>query len=225
MLKEKLKNSKFIGPLYSYLAQKKHQHEKKKAERYFAKHSTEVMSIIQKNISDSKRMFYFAFGTLLGVIRENDLLKHDLDVDLIVYCKDQEDISNFKKYLIDTGFELRYEFTVDGFGIIQNTFVVKKIGVDIHYCIIEECDHCDYVNVLFDEGNVKNKVARFACTHSKQPSVHSFKNIQINLPEDPIAFIENMYGANWRFPDKGYKYWKSACVTVLDKIGECVSYM
>lgn len=223
-IKQLLKSCKPLYNTYRYLVAQRAKHKLEKAENYFAKKSTETMGNIQSLLEKSNRKFYFAFGTLLGIIRDNKLLKHDMDIDMIMYCKDQQDIENCKQFLCSNGMEPVFEFSVDGIGVVQHAFDFNKIRVDMHYCTAADDDSVDYVYVLFDEDGEINKVARFACTHSTVAKKHDFNGIHINVPEDSLAFIENMYGKNWRIPDKNYKYWKSQCVDVLEERGHILKY-
>ena len=69
-IKQLLKSCKPLYNTYRYLVAQRAKHKLEKAENYFAKKSTETMGNIQSLLEKSNRKFYFAFGTLLGIIRE-----------------------------------------------------------------------------------------------------------------------------------------------------------
>lgn len=223
-IKHLIKSCKPLYNTYRYLKAQQTKRRITKGEKYFAENSAETLNKIQTILENSEWKFYFAFGTILGIIRDNRLLERDMDIDMIVYCKGQEDIEKCKQYLCAHGMEPVFEFSVDGIGVVQHAFDFNKIRVDINYCTASDNDPVDYVYVLFDEDGECNKVARFACTHSTVTRKHNFNGIYISSPEDPIAFIENMYGANWRIPDKDYKYWRSPCVDVLEEQGHTYKF-
>ena len=222
-LKQTLKKCKPIYSSYYFVIQRYKKVKQFFGEKHFAKESFNVISKVQDLIEGGGFHFYFAFGTLLGIIREGRLLKHDMDIDMILYCKNQEEVKECKQYMLQHGLTVEYEFAVDGIGITQHAFLYHKIRIDIHYCFSQETDTIDYVYVLFDDNESANKVARFACPHCNVAEKYDFKGKKINVPKKPIDFLVNMYGENWRTPDKGYKYWESACVDVMEQKGTCIN--
>ena len=58
---------------------------------------------VQKILSETGVFFFFDMGTLLGIVREGRLLKHDMDIDIGVRLKDEEEIKALRETLISKG--------------------------------------------------------------------------------------------------------------------------
>jgi phosphorylcholine metabolism protein LicD len=82
-----------------------------------------LLFIIQLFKKNNVENWFVAYGTLLGIIRENSCIDGDDDIDIIV-CKNNFD--NIKKLLLENGFEFDY-----GYNIGKSRSIIKLMKMVI----------------------------------------------------------------------------------------------
>ena len=83
-------------------------------------------------------------GTLLGIIREGGLLKHDLDVDIGVFAETAEAQKRLQQLIFSAGGVLRKQFFVSEVGLTEESYSLYGIKFDIqyYYRLNESSDVC-----------------------------------------------------------------------------------
>ena len=145
-----------------------------------------------------KEIEYFIFyGTLLGIIREKNIIKHDDDIDFMVNHKSKKKL--LKKMKLDNTFKINKKVSNNYF--IQ--FIKKKDGlmsfVDFYFYIKDPKK--DYIidkhNWL---GNIKDK--RFSLHFPKKMIFPIVKSKKFNMPRKPKLTCKYIYGDTWSKPLK-----------------------
>lgn len=183
--------------------------------KHFASNSEYVVSKVQETLSLSDNLFYFDFGTLLGMYRDGALLMRDMDIDVGVQIKDVSDIVNLRKLMTAHGFIHKYIFKTQEFGVIQDTFDCHDVTVDVNYYYVE--GEKDITYMLYDD----NLVLKLIHTHITKTSQIPFKSVRVNAPGDVELYLIEKYGNNWKIPDPSYKYWNNPLYKKLDIKGTC----
>ncbi|HEY0087304.1 MAG TPA: glycosyltransferase [Candidatus Lokiarchaeia archaeon] len=143
-------------------------------------------------------IFPFA-GSLLGIIRENDFIKHDLDMDFGIKRKDFS--MQIVQELEKAGFKYSRQF-----GSLDNKLELRffKRNIQIDFFVFYEkldyeCTYCsdshNYYEVRYKKFNLID---------------YNFKNITIKVPQNPEDFIKQQYGEDWKTPKPNYDYIKDA---------------
>ena len=145
-----------------------------------------------------KKIEYFIFyGTLLGIVREKNIIKHDDDVDFMVNHKSKKLL--FKKMKLNKTFKINQKVTNDYFA----QFIKKKDGlisfVDFYFYIKDPKKKyiIDKHNWL---GNIADK--RFALHFPKNMIFPISKGKRFNMPKKPKAACKYIYGDTWSEPLK-----------------------
>ncbi|MDE6648817.1 MAG: LicD family protein [Muribaculaceae bacterium] len=123
-----------------------------------------------------------AFGSLLGIIRDNDFISWDEDIDLYLLKEQEDAFDALLPILKDKGFELiRYErrglYSFMRNGEYMDVYVLEDVGGGIRHT---------GATFLFDED--------FTDTVN-----HVFKGININIPQNTDRHLTLLYG-DWKTP-------------------------
>ena len=68
------------------------------------KNGVQTVKAVQEILSETGVFFFFDMGTLLGIVREGRLLKHDMDIDIavVVSCEEEKMTLVFSSTLINS---------------------------------------------------------------------------------------------------------------------------
>lgn len=139
-----------------------------------------------KSLLDAHNVrFGVIYGTLLGAIRDNDFIEHDEDTDTYVLEKDRASILALLFDLRKVGFEVaRYE-----------------------NCLLSLIRNDDYIDIYIFKKNIFNV---YTCNgyvvqsrYMDKFSTVNFLGEVFNTLDNPIFFLEKVYGKDWRIPKKG----------------------
>ena len=165
----------------------------------------EFIEIANRN----KLSVWLCYGTLLGFIRENGLMKHDDDFDVGCWYKSYSKV--FEQDLINNGFFLEHQFKADeGYSAFEQTFVKNGVYIDIFYHYEDEKTIWTHVFHREKNDNLPEnvwRVRKLDFTKSDFKSV-DFIGTKVLIPENSEQYLVETYGENWRIPDKNYDWRK-----------------
>lgn len=130
-----------------------------------------------------------AFGTLIGVVRNDDYLPWSPHFDLYILKEDEERFKDVLWLLKDVGFNLtRYErrglYYLEREGEYFKIFVLHKISFDVRHS-----GGRDFIHERFLQNTTK----------------WSFKGIQLNVPQELDEYLTFQYG-DWIVPQQTVFY-------------------
>ncbi len=189
------RRAEFEYPLFIYDFQKRYK-------RRIAQRGSASMDVglAKKNLEDLAQVlsgvgveFFLLYGTLLGAIRDRDLIIHDTDIDIGIFIK--------YKPLIPLALQ---RLETIGFNIIRSSF--NECGALERLSIMR---HDEYVDIgIF---STKKKYFRNFCGygnnwHSLELFL-SFDKAKIGeksylVPTNSKKLLKLWYGRNWRIPKK-----------------------
>ena len=150
-----------------------------------------LLFVIDLLNNNNIKNWFVAYGTLLGIIRENSCIEGDNDIDIICNIDDYDKI---KKILIDNGFIICY-----GYGIRKSRNILKTNESNIYSTI----DF--YMAKIDDKGNFNDNWERVVwsnCYIDKDKNLieHTWNNKKLYLPNNYETKLKNRYGDNWKTP-------------------------
>ena len=146
-----------------------------------------------------KLEYFVFFGTLLGLVRDKNLIKNDDDIDILVNLKDRDKLIKILKknsVVVDLNLSVNKEKC---FLQVKRTINNRNAIIDFYF--FEDSPDKSYIiekwNFHSDPGN--------SSKHLRIPKIftHPIKRVKIksykfNLPAQPEYLCEFLYGKNWR---------------------------
>lgn len=131
-----------------------------------------------------------AFGTLIGIIRNDALQPWKPAFDIYILKEDEERFKDILWLLKDVGFELvRYErrglYYLSRKGEFIKVFVLHKISSGVRHT-----GSTDFIHEKYLQNTVKWK----------------FKGIELNVPQEVDEYLEFQYGSDWIIPKQTVWY-------------------
>lgn len=219
-IKNKIKTNRVIRPIYLrywYLKQRIIEAEA------FKKLRTDGHSVIDfvQNSLEGKVFFFFEAGTLLGIVREGRLLRHDNDIDVAVRAYEKEEIDKTRKILLKAGCRLARTFTIEGKGTVEDAFEIYGLRFDVFY--INHGDPMDYCYLMYkgpetQETESEWNVMRLKFTPVTRLKKIEYEGLMVNVPEDAEEHLREKYG-DWEKPNKYFDYQNAPNTEKTDLIG------
>lgn len=158
-----------------------------------------LLSECAQYLNDVNCNYQISDGTLLGIIREGDLIPWDNDIDMIIFEKDE-------KYFIEC---------------MQSRFGKRfHVGKGLHRLFNQYNQYIDFYVYTFEDDIAlpKGPFLKFL-TKNFKPNKHlvlhkhkkesllpvkqvEWNNCKLNIPAQPINVLEECYGRDWMIPKK-----------------------
>lgn len=216
-----LRTSKYTKWLYSKLYDLWYKNKIQNKQSHIQANGVETIKFLQNSLEKQGVNFFFDMGTLLGIIREGRLLKHDLDIDVAVFNEDEGEIAEIKNALLKLGCTHKFRYVVEDIGIVEDSYVLNNIKFDLSYYRKEDEKDICYLAYIDSEKNYPDNqlsTVKLSCDKIRNTKKILFEGFQINVPEKPEHYLSQRYGENWTVPDKGYVYWKGPSTTPIENI-------
>lgn len=133
-----------------------------------------------------------AFGTLIGIVRNDDFQPWKPLFDIYILKEDEERFKDILWLIMEVGFNLvRYErrglYMLERNGEYIKVFVLHKISSDVRHT-----GGSDFIHDKYLQNTVK----------------WNFKGILLNVPIDVDEYLTFQYGENWIIPKQTITYSK-----------------
>ncbi|MCR5502326.1 MAG: hypothetical protein K6F53_04915 [Lachnospiraceae bacterium] len=197
---------------------------KKEAKRVLTQmNGLKYLAQVNEKLGELDLISFADFGTLLGIVRENGLLKNDLDVDVGVLALSDEVFAKVEQTLSGMGFHKHKEITIRG-AIKKQAYRKHHVTVDIEYYFPDADSALMYCYLFYIPPDSTDYDHR-KCVIKKCPRVTETEKVSIHrqtvlIPRNPEKILEYKYGTNWKIPDKGWVYWEGPNTYPTDEIGD-----
>lgn len=155
------------------------------------------------NFFNSKGLKLFVeAGTLLGIVRDKDLIHWDSDIDFSVA---DEDFVLANDAILEFAVKYRNQYfvninEVNHIGIRQIVGVIQISNVIIPFDI--------FTRYEVGSSSVSKSGDFFKCNsnHFKDTSILKIGNLIFTVPLDCKRYLSNLYGDDWMIPKKDFSY-------------------
>ena len=184
--------------------------------RLLLQNGPEILKKVHEAFASAGYKYYICDGTLLGIVREGGILKHDVDIDFTIPPGSASPEQVLRLVL---GLEFKFFWAWAYEGKIANiAFVFKGVHVDFDFLVPEE-GHWSQLNFTKLEGMEYDKDDRswsvLACPMPIVENVQEFYADQLGMklmvPENYDQYLSAEYG-EWRVPDS---MWREKNLTIV----------
>lgn len=182
----------------------------------FKKHGFEALIQFNNCLNKHNIKYTFAFGTLLGAVREHDFIPHDDDLDFTMWIDDYT--PEMLSYLEEYGFKHKFSFSVeDDKYAKEDTFEYKGVLLDIFYVYKgkkEEMPYCCYFNIQPGCATRSSSVKKYGGLStrkiflplSKDVEIIDFKGLKVSIPTNYDEVLRTVFGDNYLTPIPGWTH-------------------
>ena len=197
--------SKIFRPIYGKLLRTIRQNN-------LAKFGTKMLGEFDEIMIKNGIHYSVYAGTLLGAIREKGFIKHDFDIDTVMFSRDYD--PRVRILLENAGFKLIRTFLADeGRLAREETYMKYGIGIDIFYvysdkyyptylCEFQAIDGNNFQDTMNKYGYVN--VRRFEYPISYNVKRAPFEDITINILENSESWLSARYGDDYMVPNPNF---------------------
>lgn len=172
-----------------------------KRQEYIHKHLIELLELITKIFKEFRIPYFIHSGTLLGVVRENNIIPHDDDIDIAIYPQDKDFIlskefnEEIKKYNLKTEMVLQKDIDKE---IIKLKYLKADHGIFLDIFVFEDTE---------DRTQYRAPLCRriwprgyFTKEEMYPLKIYQLRHLDVYGPKDPIPYLERHYGTDWKIP-------------------------
>ena len=173
--------------------------------RRLQKYGFPILRELNKVLTENGVEYYIAFGTLLGIIRENNFLRHDDDIDILVKKNDVNEIPKVILFMANAGFDFKH-YLVSKEGILYYTFEKYGVSIDLFTYITDLDNGRIAVDCVYLDKNIKYPKPSYCSVRRnfypliEGRRIYSLNGADFVIPENYDELLISMYGKNWRTP-------------------------
>ena len=155
-----------------------------------------LIFIVKLLLDNNIKNWFIGYGTLLGIVRDNNCINNDDDIDIIIDSK-YFDIIN--KILQKNDINITREY-----GIRNTKKIIKTIPNNNYTSIDFYC--ANYIDETKSFHDTWENVLWTNCKNSENNFLNKeFNGIILNLPFHYEKKLEGRYGKTWMTPRSNYK--------------------
>ena len=212
-LKNNIRLYNFVHRSIMYKLYSKYINKKKRVQ--LKKNGTEILKNLNLAFAELNMPYWLAFGTLLGAVREKNIISHDLDLDIAAwkYSYSNRVAETLSKY----GFVLMRTIILEGYLGVEETYSYKGVNVDIFYFekISDESAKC-YVFYMDKSLGYIETITKYGGLFPLEVvlpfnklSEYTFLGVNVHIPDVYKEQLAFHYGENYMIPNSNWDYTKA----------------
>ena len=191
----------------------------KRRNKMLHKSGISIMNDIEQALKDSGLLYFVDFGTLLGVIRDNNFISWDCDIDYGIVNNENFDWDKLEEILSKNNYSKVKQFKI-GDEIKEQTY--SRDGVLTIDFFLHNDDGVAYSFYKKDDYNYPNEnyyhAKEYYFAKINETKTAQFLGIDVSVPSNSEEFLESSYSENWQIPDPSWDITKRTNVTELKEL-------
>ena len=207
----RLYNFVYGGTIYKLYAK----YLNKKQRQQLRKNGTTILKNLNLAFEELNIPYWLAFGTLLGAVREKNIIVHDLDLDIATWKHSHS--GKIAETLTKYGFALKRTIKLEGDTGIEETYSYNDVNIDIFYFEkisdkLVKC-HVFYIDKSLGYMETINKYGGLFPLEVVLPfeglSKYTFLGVQVYIPDIYEKHLAFHYGEDYMIPNSNWDYTKA----------------
>ena len=143
--------------------------------------------------------YWVDFGSLLGIIRENDIIMFDMDADVCIINHDPEKMKKVDEYLRSKNLRVKKECNWDAYRGRYNNCFLKLFDayIDIYMYKTDTINNM-YISPIGENCDISMDLIG-------QPKFYKWRGIDIKVPQHMHKTLVYRYGEDYNIPKIGNK--------------------
>lgn len=182
----------------------------------YDKNGISVLKKFDEIMTSINTPYVLAFGTMLGAIREKGFIKHDLDIDVIIWYEDYtpELIETLKKY----GFRLTHQFSIENDTLgKEDTIELNGVQIDIFYYYPPltkgRNPYCCDFPIFADTRSRRQSIRKHGGLQPRRLEIPlsrdikrvPFESLYLPIPLNAVEFLTKRYGDDFMTPNPNWE--------------------
>ena len=205
----KIKAIPAIGiPYEKYIGTRKVKKIAMRQTREINENGISYIEIVENLLRSSNALFYAYAGTLLGIIRDQNLLKWDSDIDYAIVITEAFGWEDLHRIMRVSGYNKVTEYVYNG-EIIEQAYQIGKLKIDF-FGQFYEADamiqySCEQLSGIKYPDLNASSVYRVTLPKVSKTKCVNIDGVAISVPENAEDILASIYNDDWRVPNPNWK--------------------
>jgi len=202
-------NSNYLGKLIlSLYRQWNLKLYSRKLQKPFLRNGYNIFKDFCSTLNKHEIQFWLCYGTLLGYVRENGIIKHDCDFDIGIWYSDYS--KELENILILAGYKLIREFkSVSSYEAFEQTYSKDGVQIDIFYHHSDSNKSWSHIFYREEDDDLESGIYRIRKLDYPSAPLEKtlFLGCDVYVFKNKEIYLEEIYGTDWRIPNPKFD-WK-----------------